>query len=57
MLACINPLEYFLKKILPPVMHPEIVSGMEIATKRVVGTESFLSNNDMFQFLLEQVNE
>ena len=35
-------------------MHPEIVSGMGIATKKPFGTESSLSNNDMLQFLLEQ---
>jgi hypothetical protein len=38
-------------------MHPEIVSGMGIATKYPFGTESSLSNKDMMQFLLEQVIE
>ena len=38
-------------------MHPEIVSGMEIATKPVIGMESSLFSNDMMQFLLEQVIE
>ena len=47
----------FEKYFIPPVMHPEIVSGMGIATKLRFGTESSLSNNDMTQFLLEQVIE
>ena len=38
-------------------MHPEIVSGMGIATNHPFGTESSLSNNNMMQFLLEQVIE
>ena len=38
-------------------MHPEIVSGMGIATKPLFGTESSLSNNDIMQTLLEQVIE
>ena len=38
-------------------MHPEFVSGMEIATKYPFGTESSLSSNDIMQFLLEQVIE
>ena len=48
---------FFWKIFLPSVMHPEIVSGMGIATKSYFGTESSLSNNDMVQFLLEQVIE
>ena len=47
--------EVFLKYFLPPVIHPEIVSGMGIATNNPFGTESSLSSNDMTQFLLEQV--
>ena len=38
-------------------MHPEIVSGMGIATKYPFGTESSRSSNNMMQFLLEQVIE
>ena len=38
-------------------MHPEIVSGIGIATKYLFGTESFLSSNDVTQILLEQVIE
>ena len=48
-------IDFFWKCFLPPVMHPEIVSGMGIATKFLFGTESSLSNKDMMQFLLEQV--
>ena len=55
MFACIDLLGFFEKNFLPPVMHPEIVSGMGITTKPRFGTESSLSNNDMVQFLLEQV--
>ena len=54
MYGCID---FFWKYFLPPVMHPEIVSGMGIATKYTFGTESFLLSNDMMQFLLEQVIE
>ena len=50
-------IDFFWKCFLPPVMHPEIVSGMGIATKFVFGTESSLLSNDMMQFLLEQVIE
>ena len=57
MFACIDLLGFFEKNFLPPVMHPEIVSGIGIATKYPFGTESSLSNNDMMQFLLEQVIE
>ena len=42
---------------LPPVMHPEILSGMGIATKYSNDIESSLSSNEMMQFLLEQVIE
>ena len=35
-------------------MHPEIVSGIGIATNNAFGTENSLSSNDMIQFLLEQ---
>ena len=45
------------KKILPPVMHPEIVSGMGIAKKCPFGAESSLSSIDIMQFLFEQVIE
>ena len=38
-------------------MHPEIVSGMGIATKYAFGTESSLFSFDMIQFLFEQVIE
>ena len=38
-------------------MHPEIVSGMGIATNNAFGTESSLSSNDMMQILLEQAIE
>ena len=48
---------FFWKYFLPPVMHPEIVSGMGIATKEDFGTESSRSSNEMMQFLLEQVIE
>ena len=44
-------------QFLPPVMHPEIVSGMGIATKPYFETESSLFSNEMMQFLLEQVIE
>ena len=44
-------------QFLPPVMHPEIVSGMGIATKYPFGTESSLFSNEMMQFLFEQVIE
>ena len=47
----------FQKSFLPPVMHPEIVSGMGIATKELFGTESSLFSNEMMQFLFEQVIE
>ena len=47
----------FQKSFLPPVMHPEIVSGIGIATKYPFGTESSRSSNEMMQFLLEQVIE
>ena len=57
MSACIDLLEFLKKYFLPPVMHPEIVSGMGIATKYPFGTEISLSNNDVMQFLLEQVIE
>ena len=43
--------QYFL----PPVMHPESVSGMGIAKNCPIGNESFLSSNDTAQFLLAQV--
>ena len=52
------PKRYFVilrNYFLPPVMHPEIVSGMGIATKYAFGIESSLSSNDIMQFLLEQV--
>ena len=55
MFGCIQLLSFFFKYFLPPVMHPEIVSGMGIATKNPFGTESSLSSNDMMQFLMEQV--
>ena len=55
--GCIDLFEFFGKYFLPPVMHPEIVSGMGIATKYPFGTESSLSNDNMMQCLLEQVNE
>ena len=35
-------------------MHPDIVSGMGIATKELFGTESSLFSNEMMQFLFEQ---
>ena len=54
MYGCID---FFWKCFLPPVMHPEIVSGIGIATKYLFGTESFLSSNDVTQILLEQVIE
>ena len=38
-------------------MHPEIVSGMGIATNLLFGTESSLFSNEMMQFLFEQVIE
>ena len=47
----------FLMYFLPPVMHPEIVSGMGIATKYPFGTDSSLFSNDMMQFRFEQVIE
>ena len=46
---------FFLKYFLPPVMHPEIVSGMGIATNIPFGSESSLFSNDIMQFLFEQV--
>ena len=55
--GCIELLSFFYTGLLPPVMHPEIVSGMGIASKFPFGTESSLSNNDMMQFLMEQVIE
>ena len=45
------------KSFLPFVMHPAIVSGIEIARKNPFGTESSLFSNNMMQFLLEQVIE
>ena len=45
------------KCFLPPVMHPEIVSGIGIATNHPFGSESSLFNNEMKQFLFEQVIE
>ena len=36
-------------------MHPEIVSGMGIATNIPFGSESSLFSNDIMQFLFEQV--
>ena len=57
MFAYKDLLEFFWKYFLPPVMHPEIVSGIEIATNLNFGTESSLSSNDMMQLLLEQVIE
>ena len=45
----------FYSFFLPPVMHPEIVSGMGIATNHPFGTESSLFSNDILQFLLEQL--
>ena len=48
---------FFRKKTLPPVMHPEIVSGMGIAKKCPFGAESSLSSIDIMQFLFEQVIE
>ena len=38
-------------------MHPEIVSGMGIATNLSFGKESYLFSNEMMQFLFEQVIE
>ena len=35
-------------------MHPEIVSGMGMATKYPFGTESSIFSNEMEQFLFEQ---
>ena len=55
MFGCIDL--FFWKYFLPPVMHPEIVSGIGIATNLPFGTESSLFSNDMMQFLLEQVIE
>ena len=55
--AYIKLLRLFLKSFLPFVMHPEIVSGIEIATKRPFGAESSLFSNNMVQSLLEQVIE
>ena len=40
--------------VLPPVMHPEIVSGIGIATNHPFGTETALFSVNMVQFLLEQ---
>ena len=55
MFGNIDLLSFLWKCFLPPVMHPEIVSGIGIATNNAFGTESSLSNNDIMQFLLEQV--
>ena len=38
-------------------MHPDIVSGMGIATKYPFGADSSLVSNDMMQFRFEQVIE
>ena len=38
-------------------MHPEVVSGMGIATTSRFGPESSLFSNEMVQFLFEQVIE
>jgi hypothetical protein len=38
-------------------MHPETVSGIEIATKLTLGTESSLWSIEMEQYLFKQVNE
>ena len=45
------------KCFLPPVMHPENVSGIGIATNHPFGSESSLFSNEMKQFLFEQVIE
>ena len=55
MFACIDLLRFKKKYFLPPVMHPESVSGMGIAKNCPFGNESSLSSNDIIQFLLEQV--
>ena len=57
LLKKIELLTFFQKKTLPPVMHPEIVSGMGIAKKCPFGAESSLSSIDIMQFLFEQVIE
>ena len=36
------------------VRHPDILSGMAIATKDTLGCESFLSSKEIVQFLFEQ---
>ena len=53
--GCIELLSFFYTGLLPPVMHPEIVSGMGIAKKYILGTVSSLFSKAMMQFLLEQV--
>ena len=39
------------------VRHPDILSGMAIATKDTLGCESFLSSKEIVQFLFEQAIE
>ena len=39
------------------VRHPDILSGMGMATKDPFGTDSSLFSNDMMQFRFEQVIE
>ena len=43
--------------LIPAFMHPDTVSGIEIATKLTLGTESSLLSNEMVQYLFKQVNE
>ena len=50
----IELIRFFWKYFLPSVIHPDIVSGIGIAKKYPLGTESSLSNNEMMQYLLEQ---
>ena len=40
--------------VLVVVRHPDILSGMAIATKDTLGCESFLSSKEIVQFLFEQ---
>ena len=54
----ISPLETYLVVVIVVVVvvvrHPDILSGMAIATKDTLGCESFLSSKEIVQFLFEQ---
>ena len=57
----ISPIETYLVVVIVVVLvvvvviwHPDILSGIAIATKDTLGCESFLSSKEIVQFLFEQ---